>query len=229
MQRILIVDDEPAVLDVAAFALKQAGFVVQTAETLEAARDRLAAEPVDLLVLDLGLPDGDGMDLCRRLRRDSGLPVLILTSRDGEVDRVLGLEAGADDYVVKPFLPRELVARVRAILRRTSSDKSAASSTVVQRGPLRIDPEQHSASWRGTAIPLTRVELTLLYVLCRAPGRVFSRDDLIQRIYRGESVVSDRTVDSHVKGVRRKFAVVDLSADPIETVHGVGYRARDLQ
>jgi two-component system, OmpR family, response regulator len=226
MNRVLIVDDEPAVVDVVEFALRKAGFVVRTAGTVAEGSRLLTSEPIDLLVLDLGLPDGDGLELCRQVHADSRLPVLVLTCRDDEVDRVIGLEAGADDYVIKPFSPRELVARVRAILRRVAGPDPAPSDPAVEEGALRIDPVQHRASVRGAAVALTRVEFDLLYILFRSPQRVFSRDDLVQRVYKGEAVVSDRTIDSHVKGVRRKFAAIDPAADPIETVFGVGYRAR---
>ncbi len=229
MNRILVIDDEPAVVDVVAFSLRKAGFVVQVAGTLAEARRRLGAQSVDLLVLDLGLPDGDGMELCRQVRSGSELPVLILTCRDDEVDRVIGLESGADDYLVKPFSPRELVARVRAILRRTAHPEPEKGAPAVMHGAVRVDPGAHRATLREVAVPLTRVEFDLLYSLFKAPQRVFSRDELVERVYRGEALVSDRTIDSHVKGVRRKFQQVDASADPIETVFGVGYRARGIE
>ena len=229
MNRILVIDDEPAVVAVVVFSLRQSGFVVQAAGTLAEARRLLDAQSFDLLVLDLGLPDGDGMDLCREVRSGSGLPVLILTCRDDEVDRVVGLESGADDYVVKPFSPREVVARVRAILRRTAQPEPDKGAPAVVHGAVRVDPGTHRATWSEVTVPLTRIEFDLLYLLFRAPLRVFSRDELVERVYRGEALVSDRTIDSHVKGVRRKFERVDPSADPIETVFGVGYRARGIE
>ncbi|MEO7795764.1 MAG: response regulator transcription factor [Thermoanaerobaculia bacterium] len=229
MNRILVVDDEPAVVDVVAFALRKAGFVVQVAGTLAGARRLLDARLVDFLVLDLGLPDGDGMEFCRQVRAASAIPVLVLTCRDDEVDRVLGLESGADDYVVKPFSPRELVARVRAILRRTVHPEPAKGAPAVMHGAVRVDPGSHLATWREIAVPLTRIEFDLLYLLFKVPNRVFSREELVDRVYRGEALVSDRTIDSHVKGVRRKFQLLGASADPIETVFGVGYRARGIE
>lgn len=229
MNRILVIDDEPAVVDVVVFALRKAGFVVQVAETLAGARRILEARSIDLLVLDLGLPDGDGMEFCRQVRSGSEIPVLILTCRDDEVDRVIGLESGADDYVVKPFSPRELVARVRAILRRTARPEPGRGAPAVMHGAVRVDPGPHEATLREVAVPLTRIEFDLLYLLLKTPQRVFSRDELVERVYRGEAMVSDRTIDSHVKGVRRKFQLVDASADPIETVFGVGYRARGIE
>lgn len=229
MNRILVIDDEPAVVDVVVYSLRRSGFVVHVAGTLAEARRFLGAQTFDLLVLDLGLPDGDGMELCRQVRSGSALPVLILTCRDDEVDRVVGLESGADDYVVKPFSPRELVARVRAILRRTVGPEPDQGAPVVVHGAVRVDPGHHRATLREIAVPLTRIEFDLLYLLFRAPLRVFSRDELVERVYRGEALVSDRTIDSHVKGLRRKFERIDASADPVETVFGVGYRARGIE
>lgn len=223
MKQILIVDDEPAVADVLHFALRKAGFEVATVGTLAAARQSLRAQEPALVVLDLGLPDGDGLDLCRWLRQRSEVPVLMLTCRDEEIDRVLGLEQGADDYVVKPFSPREVVARVRSILRRTQGAKTPA---VLTHGGLMLSPQEHRVSVRGTVVDLTPREFDLLHTLMQSPSRVFSRDELVERAYRGEALVSGRTVDSHIKGIRRKFAAVDASFDPIETVYGVGYRAR---
>ena len=229
MHRILVIDDEPAVVDVVMFSLRRSGFVVNVAATLAEARRLLETQSFDLMVLDLGLPDGDGMELCRQARSGSGLPVLILTCRDDEVDRVVGLESGADDYVVKPFSPRELVARVRAILRRAVRPEPDQGAPAAVHGAVRVDPGPHRATLREVTVPLTRIEFDLLYLLFKTPLRVFSRDELIERVYRGEALVSDRTIDSHVKGVRRKFQLVDASADPIETVFGVGYRARGLE
>ncbi|MCA9709507.1 MAG: response regulator [Myxococcales bacterium] len=224
MKQILIVDDEPAVADVLEFALRRAGFSPSTVGTLAAARQALRGSPPPaLVVLDLGLPDGDGLDLCRWLRQRSDVPVLMLTCRDEEIDRVLGLEQGADDYVVKPFSPREVVARVRTILRRTEGARTPA---VLSHGDVTLDVEAHRVHVHGHEVELTPREFDLLHTLLRAPARVFSRDDLVEQAYRGEALVSGRTVDSHIKGIRRKFAAVSPGFDPIETVYGVGYRAR---
>ncbi len=229
MKSILLIDDEPAVADAAVFALREAGFEVHVAGTLAEGRRHLDRRPVDLLILDLGLPDGDGLDLCRELRRVSALPVLILTCRDGELDRVLGLELGADDYVVKPFSPRELAARVRSILRRAEGGALAGEAETLELGRLRMDLPGHRVLLDGGEIHLTPTEFEVLRVLAAAPRRVFSRAQLIERAYSGAPYLSDRAIDSHVKGIRRKVQAVDPRADPVETVHGVGYRARSLE
>jgi DNA-binding response OmpR family regulator len=226
MTSILIVDDEPAVADVLSFALRKGGFSVRVVGTLTEARRELHLRPPALLVLDLGLPDGDGLELCREIRARSALPVLVLTCRDEEIDRVMGLEQGADDYVVKPFSPREVVARVRTILRRAAA--SGAAPAELRHGPVVLHPHEHRVTAYGRPVELTPREFDLLRALLAAPRRVFSRQALVEHAYRDEAVVSDRTVDSHVKGIRRKFAEAtgDDAFDPIETVYGVGYRAR---
>ena len=226
MSRILIVDDEPAVIDVVEFALRKAGFHVCAAGSIAAARDVCNRQPVDLVVLDLGLPDGDGMDLCRSLHESTRASVIILTCRDEEADRVVGLESGADDYVVKPFSPRELVARVRSVLRRVNRPSNTDARFAL--GSLVVDLRQHRTTLRGSCVSLTPLEFDLLATLVASPDRVFTRENLIERVYQGEVHISDRTIDSHVKGIRRRFAAVQGGGDPIETVFGVGYRARRL-
>ena len=222
MKRILIVDDEPAVSDVVEFALRRAGLEVATVRTLAAARRALgrAGFEVDLVVLDLGLPDGDGMELCREL--GDTVPVLILTCRDDEIDRVLGLEQGADDYVVKPFSPREVLARVRNLLKRRAT---APDANTLQVGAVRLKIDEHRVAVGDVQVPLTPREFDVLRTLMGSPTRVFTRELLIEHAYRGEALVSGRTVDSHIKGIRRKFAEHGVAVDPIETVFGVGYRA----
>jgi two-component system OmpR family response regulator len=227
MTSILIVDDEPAVADVLSFALRKGGFAVRVVGTLTEARRELHLRPPALLVLDLGLPDGDGLELCRELRARSALPVLVLTCRDEEIDRVMGLEQGADDYVVKPFSQREVVARVRTILRRAAAGGAAPAAGELRHGPVVLHLQEHRVTVHGRAVELTPREFDLLHALLAAPRRVFSRQALVEQAYRDETVVSDRTVDSHVKGIRRKFAEAgEHGFDPIETVYGVGYRAR---
>lgn len=222
-------EDEAAIADVVDFALRKAGFEVLRAPTLAVAREHLARRNVGFVILDLGLPDGDGLDLCREVRRRSpALPVLVLTCRDEEVDRVVGLETGADDYVVKPFSTRELVARVRAIQRRTGPGAPSEAGAALAAGRLALDPARHEVTVGGDPVPLTPVEFQLLRALLAAPGHVLTRDHLIDRAYGGDTFVSDRTIDSHVKGIRRRFAAVETDADPIETVFGVGYRIRAL-
>jgi DNA-binding response OmpR family regulator len=224
-ERVLIVEDEASIADVVEFALKRSGFATSVATTLVAARSQLQLEAPDLVVLDLGLPDGDGLDLCRELSVRSRVPVVVLTCRDEELDRVLGLESGADDYVVKPFSPRELVARVRAVLRRTRG-ASGPLQEVLHCGRISLSPAEHRVRLDGTEIALTPTEFRLLRTLMEATERVFSRRTLAERVYHEHCFISERTVDSHIKGIRRKFAAVDSDADPIETVFGVGYRAR---
>jgi two-component system OmpR family response regulator len=228
VKRILVVDDERPLAEIVDYALRRGGYAVVHAANLAAARAALRRERVDLLILDLGLPDGDGLDLCRELRQGSRLPILILSSRDEEVDRVLGLEIGADDYVVKPFSPRELVARVRSILRRAEGAASPAvtQETPWRRGRLELDRSAHRVRLDGRQALLTPTEFELLATLLASPERVFSRDALVTLVYDGNTYLSDRTIDSHVKGIRRRFAALDPEVDPVETVFGVGYRAR---
>ncbi len=225
MQRILVVEDEPAIAESVAYALRRDGFTVFIASSCADAER--AAPETDLVVLDLMLPDGSGFDLIGKLRKGSRLlPIIVLSSRDGEADRVAALETGADDYVTKPFSPREVVARVRAVLRRAVP---GAGGEVEASGdlPLRVEEATRRAQVHGKALELTRVEFDLLASLLESPGRVFTRAQLIDRVWGDGFAISDRTVDSHVKSLRRKVA--DAGADPglIETVRGVGYRVTD--
>lgn len=220
-QRILVVEDEPAIAESVAYALRRDGFATTTADTCAEA-DSLARE-TDLIVLDLMLPDGSGFDLLGKLRRESVLtPIIVLSSRDNEADRVAALETGADDYVTKPFSPREIVARVRAVLRRTSRVVEQSSGKDVHL--LTTDATTREASVAGKPIDLTRVEFDLLACLLENPGRVYTRAQLIDSVWGDGFAISDRTVDSHVKSLRRK--VGEAGGDPglIETVRGVGYR-----
>lgn len=225
MSRILVVEDEPAIAESIAYALRRDGFSVTIASTLGAA-DR-EADSADLVVLDLMLPDGSGFDLLGRLRRSGArTAVIVLSSRDAEADRVAALETGADDYVTKPFSPREIAARVRAVLRRAQSEptKPAAAPSIL---PLSVEEATRRAFVMGHPLELTRVEFDLLACLLGAPGRVFTRAQLIDRVWGDGFAITDRTIDSHVKGLRRK--VTDAGGDPnvIETVRGVGYRVTD--
>ncbi len=219
--RILIVDDDPAIREVVRFALDRAGFATAEAVDGQAALDHFASSGADLLVLDVTMPGLDGIDVCRALRRTSVVPILFLSSRDEEVDRIVGLEVGGDDYIAKPFSPRELVARVRAVLRRVGAP-AAPATPIRRRGRLALDEDTLRVTWNGTEVALTATELGLVRALLARPGRVFSRDELMDRAYATDRVVSDRTVDSHVRGVRAKFAA--LGAAPIETLPGFGYR-----
>jgi two-component system OmpR family response regulator len=228
MPRILIVDDDPAIREVVRFALSRAGF-----ETLEAADGAAglatarAALP-DLVVLDVMLPEMDGTEMCRALRASGGpaatVPVLFLSSRDDEVDRVVGLEIGGDDYLTKPFSPRELVARVKAVLRRGAPVVAApaVAEDLLRHGRLVLDPGAARVTWDGQEVLLTATEFGLLRTLLRRPGRVLSRDALMDGAYAVERIVSDRTIDSHVRRLRAKFAA--LGAAPVETLPGFGYR-----
>ena len=225
--KILIVDDDPAIRDVVGFALARAGFVTIEAADGRAALQRFAADGADLVVLDVILPELDGIEVCRALRRTSQVPILFLSSRDEEVDRIVGLEIGGDDYLAKPFSPRELIARVRAVLRRVAPQPAHADPNLdraekLQHGRLVIDLESLRARWDGQEVVLTATELGILRTLLARPGRVFSRDELMDRAYATERVVNDRTIDSHVRRVRAKFASV--GAAPIETLPGFGYR-----
>lgn len=222
--RILVVEDEPAILESVAYALKRDGFSVSVAVTALEATQR--ADGVDLVVLDLMLPDGSGFDLIGSFRQAHGaLPIIVLSSRDGEADRVAALETGADDYVTKPFSPREVVARVRAVLRRSVARDAPVAEALVQ---FSIDRETRRALVSGRALELTRVEFELLASLLENPGRVYTRAQLIDQVWGDGFAITDRTIDSHVKALRRK--VSEAGADPslIETVRGVGYRITDM-
>jgi DNA-binding response OmpR family regulator len=223
---ILLVDDDAGLVDVLSMALGDAGFDVRTApDGLKGWAAFQAREP-DLVVLDLLMPELDGLELCRRIRaRPSATPVVMLTSRDQEMDKVLGLELGADDYVTKPFSTRELVARIRAALRRVRLDRPGdEADAVLERGPLRLDRSRREVFVRDARVALTATEFELLWALASRPGHVFDRQALIDRVYGGDVVVSDRTVDTFVKRLRRKLAEPDPAFQPIETVRAVGYR-----
>jgi two-component system catabolic regulation response regulator CreB len=220
-QHILVVEDELAIAESIQFALSRDGFAVSLAHTLADAR--LLLEKVDLIVLDLMLPDGDGVELLRSLRQSGqATPVLILSSRDAEPDRVSALELGADDYVTKPFSPREVVARVRAVLRRVSTNEHRTPERHVP--PLTADRLSRRAMFKSSELELTRVEFELLATMLDSPGRVFTREQLIDRVWGDRFALTDRTVDSHVKALRRKVAEAGGEPQWIQTVRGVGYR-----
>jgi DNA-binding response OmpR family regulator len=225
MPAILLVDDEPAIRESLAYALRRDGFDVSEAASLREARP-LAAE-ADLVILDLVLPDGNGLDFLRSLRVRSDVPVIVLTSRDEETDRVVGLELGADDYVLKPFSPREVAARVRAVLRRAAKAAPQAEETALRVGTLSLDPRTRKASVGEQELALSRTEFNLLALFLRSPGRVFERSQILDSVWGSDVVVGDRTVDVHVKALRRKLE--EAGGDPrvLETVRGVGYRLRD--
>jgi two-component system OmpR family response regulator len=219
---ILVVDDDPHIREVVCFALAKAGMAARAAGDGAAAL-RLAGEVApDLIVLDINMPEMDGLELCRTIRRDSEVPILFLSSRDDEIDRILGLELGADDYVTKPFSPRELVARINAILKRARA-APAEPDAPVRVADLEIDPVEHRVGWQGAEVALTATEFQLLLTLARQPRRVFGRDELMRAVYAPNVHVSDRTLDSHIRHVRAKLAAAGGAA-LIETVHGVGFR-----
>jgi two-component system response regulator BaeR len=215
---ILVVEDEPKLARVLAEYLERAGYAVQVVGDGREVIPAVRARPPSLILLDLMLPGRDGMDVCRELRSFSDVPVIMVTARAEEIDRLLGLELGADDYVCKPYSPREVVARVRAVLRRFERPDGARASRV------QVDAETWRASLDGRPLDLTPVEFRLLEALAAKPGRVLSRDQLLDRIYDDHRVVSDRTVDSHVKNLRRKLAAAAPGEELLSSVYGVGYR-----
>lgn len=223
MSHILIVDDDPQIRDVLRIALKQAGHSVAEAgdgaEGLAKARNGKA----DLIVLDIGLPEMDGLEVCRRLRTERDTPVLFLTARDDEIDRVLGFELGGDDYVTKPFSPRELLARIRAILKRTEQGPVTGTAQPLTHGALRLDPDRHQCRFGTATVSLTAREMDLLAHLMARPDHVATKAQLTDAVYGPSIHVSDRTLDSHLRNLRAKLAEAGC-ANAIETVHGVGIR-----
>jgi two-component system OmpR family response regulator len=219
---ILVVDDDPHIRQLLAFALAKAGLATTEAEDGEAALAAVEANPPALVILDINMPRMNGLEVCRRLRARGEIPILFLSPRDEEIDRVLGIELGADDYVVKPFSPREVTARVAAILRRTSARPAAAGGPVTH-GKLMLDGDGWRANWDGEEVPLTVSEFSLLRALASAPQRVFTRDVLIDQLHGPGFAITDRTIDSHVRNLRAKFAAVG-GGDLVETRAGVGYR-----
>lgn len=225
MQKVLVVDDDAHIREVVCFALRRSGYQPTQAADGIAALDAVVRERPALVILDILMPELDGAAVCARLRATSDVPVIFLTSRDEEMDRVLGLELGADDYVVKPFSPRELVARVKAVLRRRGPASKPDARQLV-RGRLVVDLEAHVASWDGGEVALTATEFALLKVFAAQPRRAFTRDNLMAAAYADSRFVSDRTIDSHIRHIRSKFEA--FGGDPIETVHGVGYKLAAL-
>lgn len=220
---ILVVDDDPHIREVICFALTKAGHATVTAGDGETALDAVQAKQPRLIVLDVGMPGLDGLGVCREVRKSSDVPILFLSARDEEIDRVLGLEMGGDDYVTKPFSPRELVARVAIILRRVEAPRADTPAPTLGKGGLAMDPARHSTRFNARDVALTAVEFGILRTLAQRPGIVFTRDQLMESAYAGRVHVSDRTVDSHVRNIRAKLAEVGC-ADAVETVHGIGFR-----
>ena len=224
MARILVVDDEPKIVRLVADYLEAAGFAVLTARSGDEALMRVRTDAPDLVVLDLGLPALDGLDVTRAIRRAGDVPIIILTARDDETDRVIGLELGADDYVTKPFSPRELVARVRAVLRRHAG---MAEVEILRAGDLELDIARMRVTRAGSAIELTATEFALLAFMARQPGRVFTRSQLLDAIHGIAFESYERAIDAHVKNIRRKLEPEPRTPRYLLTVYGVGYRLAD--
>jgi two-component system OmpR family response regulator len=220
LAKILIVDDDPGLRELLVVTFQRAGHTTVTASDGRTALTHAAREAPDLIVLDIGLPEMDGIEVCRRIRQGSQVPILFLSARDDEVDRIIGLELGADDYVTKPFSPRELAARVKAILKRAGAGDDIA---VLRRGLLSIEPARHRCLVGGAEVSLTATEMALLGQLMRRPDQVLTRVQIIDAIWGPRSPVSDRTLDSHLRNLRAKMAAVGLP-DALETLHGIGLR-----
>ena len=225
---IALVDDDRNILTSVSMTLEQEGFVVRTYTDGESALQGLLARPADLAVLDIKMPRMDGMELLQKLRQRSAMPIVFLTSKDEEVDELMGLRLGADDYITKPFSQRLLLERIRALLRRKEAARAEASGQpaggVIVRGDLVLDETKHTCVWKGTDIQLTVTEFLLVKALALRPGMVKNRDQLIDAAYGENIYVDDRTIDSHIKRLRKKFKAVDDDFDMIETLYGVGYR-----
>ncbi|WP_158965397.1 response regulator transcription factor [Chachezhania sediminis] len=228
MSKIALVDDDRNILTSVAMTLEAEGFEVETFNDGQAALDAFSRRLPDMAVLDIKMPRMDGMDLLQRLRQKSRMPVILLTSKDDEIDEVLGLRMGADDYVKKPFSQRLLVERIRALLRRQDTligeGQEAVAGPVLERGDLRMDPARHAVSWKGADVSLTVTEFLLLQALAQRPGFVKSRDQLMDVAYDDQVYVDDRTIDSHIKRLRKKLRTVDATFSAIETLYGIGYR-----
>jgi DNA-binding response OmpR family regulator len=224
---ILLVDDEDSVQKLLTYPLERDGFRVVPARDGEDALLRFAAEPVDLVVLDIMLPKLDGLEVCKRLRAESSVPIIMLTARDDEFDTVLGLELGADDYITKPFSIREFRSRVRALLRRAGPAQRRETGEVLEAGPLRIDADRRAVSLNGKQVELTYVEFELLRTLAASPGRVFSRRALLEAAWGDAAYREPRTIDVHVRHLREKLEHDPSDPDLIQTVRGAGYRFRE--
>ncbi|NLS05910.1 response regulator transcription factor [Rhizobium sp. P32RR-XVIII] len=241
MPTIALVDDDRNILTSVSIALEAEGYKVETYTDGASALDGLIARPPQLAIFDIKMPRMDGMELLRRLRQKSDMPVIFLTSKDEEIDELFGLKMGADDFITKPFSQRLLVERVRAVLRRASSREIAAAAGAgaapkpgaaqlarsLERGQLVMDQERHTCTWKSEPVTLTVTEFLILHSLAQRPGVVKSRDALMDAAYDEQVYVDDRTIDSHIKRLRKKFKMVDTDFDMIETLYGVGYRFRE--
>ena len=221
--RILVVDDDLHIREVIRVALRKAGMTVHEAKDGHEALTRFADARPDLIILDIGMPELDGLEVCREIRKTSDVPILFLSARDDEIDRVLGLEIGGDDYVTKPFSPRELVARVNVILRRMTRSPGVTETAIISQGGLSMDPEQHRAEFAGTSLRLTAIEFGILRAFMTRPAVVFSREQIMNAAYQLNIQVSDRTIDSHIRNIRAKLSAARCD-NAIETIHGVGFK-----
>ena len=231
MPTIALVDDDRNILTSVSIALEAEGYRIQTYTDGASALDGLKTNPPDLAILDIKMPRMDGMELLRRLRQKTDLPVIFLTSKDEEIDELFGLKMGADDFIRKPFSQRLLVERVKAVLRRVSprdqTTTRESDAKALERGLLKMDPERHTCTWHNDPVTLTVTEFLILQALAQRPGVVKSRNALMDAAYDDQVYVDDRTIDSHIKRLRKKFKAVDDSFDMIETLYGVGYRFKE--
>ncbi len=232
MANIALVDDDKNILASVSMLLEQEGYHIRTFSDGASALTALTASPPDLVILDIKMPRMDGLELLRRLRQNGDLPVILLTSKDEEIDELMGLNAGADDYIRKPFSQRLLLERVKAVLRRADPHKTPVpgpegKKEALVRGKLALDPQRHECTWDGKPVRLTVTEFLILQSLAARPGFVKSRDSLMDAAYDDQVYVDDRTIDSHIKRLRKKFKQVDDDFDAIETLYGVGYRYRE--
>ena len=230
---IALVDDERNILTSLRMALEAEGYKVRTYSDGQAALEALTEEPADLGIFDIKMPRMDGMELLRRMRQQSNMPVIFLTSKDEEIDELFGLKMGADDYIAKPFSQRLVVERVKAVLRRFQPNKEGAptpaeAARVLERGKLKLDPERHTCHWDNKSVTLTVTEFLILQALASRPGVVKTRDSLMDAAYDDQVYVDDRTIDSHIKRLRKKFKQSDDDFDMIETLYGVGYRFKEM-
>tara|TARA_B100000401_G_scaffold303486_1_gene208635 strand:+ start:270 stop:959 length:690 start_codon:yes stop_codon:yes gene_type:complete len=226
-EKITLIDDDNNILTSVSVALKAEGWEVETYNDSEQGLIALQRNTPDIAILDIKMPKLDGMEVLKKLRESNDVPVIFLTSKDDEIDEAIGLRMGADDYITKPFSQKLLIERIRAVLRRSSYKNNDVSDKLIQRNNLSLDPDRHLCKWKGEEIRLTVTEFLILYSLAQRPGLVKNRDQLIDTAY-GETIyVDDRTIDSHIKRMRRKFRVFDKNFDHIETLYGVGYRYRD--
>ena len=227
LNKIALVDDDQNILTSVSLALESEGFIVDKYQDGEQGLNGIKRRPPDLLVLDIKMPKLDGMEVLERLRKQSNLPVIFLTSKDDEVDEALGLRIGADDYIKKPFSQRLLIERIKALLRRVNISNEIDPEALITRGYLVMDTSRHSSKWKGDDVKLTVTEFLILKDLSQRSGMVKTRDQLMDAAY-GETIyVDDRTIDSHIKRLRKKFRLVDKKFDQIETLYGVGYRYRE--